>query len=162
MTLHLFLIVSMILCSLGAVMARRTIHGAIFLALVSILLAAVMFSANAPWAGVFELSVCAGLITVLFASTASMVGRGASYSKNERGALKWLPAALVVFGVIIWAVGAHFMPVFTPARHPGALSAMSVGDIIWRIRPMDLLGQLCIFVAGVLAVRIILGEGKDE
>jgi NADH-quinone oxidoreductase subunit J len=154
----------MIICSLAAVMAKRTIHAAILLALLSILLSAVMFTANAPWAGVFELSVCAGLITVLFAAAASMIGRGESYAKREARIFLWLPLALLVFGLIVWGVaGPVFAPLFNavkPAAGAGAL--MSAGDIIWKLRLPDLLGQLCIFVAGVLTVRTILGEGKDE
>ena len=162
MTLHLFLICSIIFCSLAAVMARRTIHAAIFLALVSIILAVIMFSANSPWAGVFELSVCAGLITVLFASTASMVGRGESYAKREHKKFLFLPLALIVFGIVIWAARGIFDPVFTPVQNAGAVSLMTVGDIIWKLRMPDLIGQLCIFVAGVLTVRVILGEGNNE
>jgi NADH-quinone oxidoreductase subunit J len=143
-------------------MSRRTIHAAVFLALVSILLAAAMFGAGAPWAGAFELSVCAGLITVLFASTASLIGRGESYAKREARKFRWLPLFLVVFGVIIWFTGRIFDPVLEPTQKAGALSLMSVGDIIWKLRTPDLLGQLCIFVAGVLTVRTILGEGSDE
>ena len=152
----------MIFCSLAAVMAKRVIHAAVMLALVSIILAVIMFSAGAPMAGVFELSVCAGLITVLFASTASMVGRGDSYAKNESKRFLWLPFALVVFGVIIWAGSAVFAPLLVPAKANAAIASMQAGDIIWKIHPVDLLGQLCIFVAGVLTVRIILGEGSDE
>jgi NADH-quinone oxidoreductase subunit J len=154
----------MVICSLAAVMAKRTIHAAIFLALLSILLAGVMFAANAPWAGVFELSVCAGLITVLFASAASMVGRGESYAKREAKIFRWLPLALLVFGIMVWwTAGPIFAPLFNAAApNAGAPALMSVGDIIWKLRMPDLLGQLCIFVAGVLTVRTILGEGKDE
>ena len=154
----------MIICALAAVMAKRTMHAAIFLALVSVLLAAVMFTAKVPWAGVFELSVCAGLITVLFASTASMVGRGQSYARKEAKIFFWLPFALAAFGIIIWAGGGTlFAPLFNNAvPHAGAQSLMTVGDIIWNLRMPDLLGQLCLFVAGVLTVRTILGEGSNE
>ena len=153
----------MIICALAAVMAKRTMHAALFLALVSIILAVIMFTANAPWAGVFELSVCAGLITVLFASTASMIGRGESYAKREAKIFRWLPLALLIFGIIVWSAGAAFAPVFNNAvPHAGASSLMPVGNIIWTLRTPDLIGQLCIFVAGVLTVRTILGEGSNE
>ena len=163
MSLHLFLTISMILCSLAAVMARRTIHAALFLALVSVLLAAIMFGANAPWAGVFELSVCAGLITVLFAGTASMIGRGESYARREAAIFRWLPLALLAFGALVWGAGAAFTPALdNPVDGAGAQSLMTAGEIIWKLRTPDLIGQLCIFVAGVLTVRTMLGEGSDE
>jgi len=152
----------MILCSLAAVMAKRTIHAALFLALVSILLATIMFSARAPWAAAFELSVCAGLITVLFASTASMIGRGESYARSEVKIFRWLPLALLVFGSLVWGASAFFTPALKPIAGAGADSIMNIGEIIWTLRTPDLLGQLCIFVAGVLTVRAMLGEGSDE
>ncbi|MDR0646455.1 MAG: NADH-quinone oxidoreductase subunit J [Elusimicrobiota bacterium] len=162
MSLHLFLVISMILCSLAAVMAKRTIHAAIFLALVSIILATIMFTAQAPWAGAVELSVCAGLITVLFASTASMIGRGESYAKRESKIFRFLPLGLIIFGVIILCCGDFFEPLFANTHNAAAPSLTTVGDIIWKLRTPDLIGQLCIFVAGVLTVRTMLGEGKDE
>lgn len=143
-------------------MAKRTIHAAIFLAIVSVILSAIMFDAHAPWAGVFELSVCAGLITVLFASTASMVGRGDSYARSEHKYFRFLPLALVVFGILLWLFGGALTHVLIPNNNPGGMATMTVGDIIWKFRLNDLLGQLCIFVAGVLAVRTMLGEGSDE
>jgi NADH-quinone oxidoreductase subunit J len=162
MSLHLFLVAAMILCSLAAVMAKRIMNAAIFLALVSIILATIMFAANAPWAGAFELSVCAGLITVLFASTASMVGRGGSYAKRETKIFRFLPPALIIFGIIIWFCGGFFTPLFANVYNTGENSLTTVGDIIWKLRTPDLIGQLCIFVAGVLTVRTMLGEGNDE
>ncbi len=162
MTLHLFLTSAMIICALIAVMIKRTIHAAIFLAILSVLLALVMFGADAPWAGVFELSVCAGLITVLFASTASMVGRGESYAKNEKKYFRFLPVALIIFGVCLWMWGGQLAAVLMPSDLISPTANMKVGDIIWTYGLNDLLGQLCIFVAGVLTVRIILGEGSNE
>jgi NADH-quinone oxidoreductase subunit J len=138
------------------------IHSAIFLALVSVLLATIMFSAYAPWAGVFELSVCAGLITVLFASTASMIGRGESYAKRERKKFLFLPPVLIVFGVLVWLFGGQITQVFQISQTPAVPAFMTVGDVMWNLRLPDLLGQLCLFVAGVMAVRVILGEGSDE
>jgi NADH-quinone oxidoreductase subunit J len=143
-------------------MAKRIVHSAIFLALVSIILSTIMFGANSPWAAVVELSVCAGLITVLFASTASMVGRGGKYAQREGKKFLFLPLALVVFGAFIWAAAAYFAPVLDPVKHVDATPLLAAGEIIWKLRLPDIIGQLCIFVAGVLTVRIILGEGSDE
>lgn len=49
-----------------AIHLRDLLKGALALAVMSAILAAVFFHFGAPWAGAFELSVCAGFITVLF------------------------------------------------------------------------------------------------
>jgi len=52
--------------ALLAVHLRDLLKGALALAVMSAVLAAIFFHLGAPWAAMFELSVCAGFITVLF------------------------------------------------------------------------------------------------
>ena len=66
MKLDLILLGGMLLCCLWAVMARGLLRAAIALATTSVVLAIIMFRLDSPLAAVFELSVCAGLITVVF------------------------------------------------------------------------------------------------
>ncbi|NLO04341.1 MAG: hypothetical protein GX131_00790 [candidate division WS1 bacterium] len=49
-----------------AVHLRDVLKGALALAVMSAILAAMFYRFGAPWAAMFELSVCAGFITVLF------------------------------------------------------------------------------------------------
>ncbi|MGI5817474.1 MAG: hydrogenase subunit MbhD domain-containing protein [Armatimonadota bacterium] len=49
-----------------AVHLRDVLKGALALAVMSAILAAMFYHFGAPWAAMFELSVCAGFITVLF------------------------------------------------------------------------------------------------
>ncbi len=55
-----------VLLALLAVHLRDLLKGALALAVMSAILAALFFRFGAPWAAMFELSVCAGFITVLF------------------------------------------------------------------------------------------------
>ena len=161
MTLHLFLLTALVVCALIAAMSKNFIYAAVWLALSSIALTGVMFSMNAAWAGVFELSVGAGLITVLLASMASMIGKDTNYGDNERRFMKFLPTALLFCGAFIWILTSKYAGVFRPAViEKGA--PMLVGDIIWRLRRMDLLGQICIFVAGALMVKTFFSGGKNN
>ncbi len=54
------------------VMIRDLLKAAVSLAALSAVLTVILFMLKAPLAAVFELSVCAGLITVVFVSTISM------------------------------------------------------------------------------------------
>jgi len=49
-----------------AIHVRDVLKGVLALAVVSAILAAMFYHFGAPYAAVFELSICAGLITVLF------------------------------------------------------------------------------------------------
>ena len=61
------------ICAVLAVHLRDILRAAIALAALSVVLAAIFFKLGAPYAGAFELSVCAGLITVLFIAAISSV-----------------------------------------------------------------------------------------
>ncbi len=61
-----------VLFVLVAIEIKDLIKSAIALGIASALLAAVFYILGAPFAAVFELSVCAGLVTVLLLSSVSM------------------------------------------------------------------------------------------
>ncbi|MDR3644105.1 MAG: NADH-quinone oxidoreductase subunit J, partial [Clostridia bacterium] len=79
-TILIILLAGMVVSAAACVMMRNLLHAAIMLAVTSAILAIAMFVLNAPLAGVFELSVCAGLITVIFVSAISMTK---TYTKEE-------------------------------------------------------------------------------
>ena len=58
-------------CGILAVHLRDILRSAISLAILSVVLSALFFHLKAPFAGAFELSVCAGLVTVLFVAAIS-------------------------------------------------------------------------------------------
>ncbi|MFW6155901.1 MAG: hydrogenase subunit MbhD domain-containing protein [Armatimonadota bacterium] len=55
-----------LLLAVLAIHMRDLLKGTLALALMSAILAAMFYHFGAPWAAMFELSVCAGFITVLF------------------------------------------------------------------------------------------------
>ena len=73
MNYDLILLVIMMLAALMTVLSTRLLIAAIGLALTSVMITILMFKLKSPLAGVFELSICAGLITVIFISTISFV-----------------------------------------------------------------------------------------
>ena len=64
--MHLLLMIGLVVFSILSVLIRDLLKAAISLAVASIFLAIIFFRMNAAYAGVFEVSVVAGLITVLF------------------------------------------------------------------------------------------------
>ena len=60
------LAVVMVICAIVAVVSKNLLRAAIALGVGSAALAVIFFLLNAPYAGGFELSVGAGLVSVLF------------------------------------------------------------------------------------------------
>ena len=74
--MSIFLVILAIISAVFAVrLTREILFSAIALGVLSIILAIICFKLDSPYAGVFELSVCAGLITVLFVVVISLTKR---------------------------------------------------------------------------------------
>lgn len=137
------------------------LRAAIGLALTSALVSVVVFQMGAPLAAVFELSVCAGLITVVFAATISMTRpldeKGAARCRVRRKA-RFSPLFLVVaaIGAALWASG-YALEITAP---PSTATATS-RDVLWGLRRLDLVGQLVILFVGVFGVVVLFKE-RDE
>ncbi|HNX50328.1 MAG TPA: NADH-quinone oxidoreductase subunit J [Thermoanaerobaculaceae bacterium] len=128
------------------------LYSAVGLAVASIMLSIVLFQFGANIAAVFELSVCAGLITVLFVSTVSLT-KDSDQSGESRLPARFLLPMLVVF------TGVALTGVTWLASHVGAASGAARGsfqEIFWGQRSTDVLGQIAIILAGVLGMLAVL------
>ena len=72
---NIVLFVAAIVAAVLAVRFNNLLFAAIALAALSAILAIMFYQLNSPYAAVFELSVCAGLITALFVSAISLTRR---------------------------------------------------------------------------------------
>lgn len=160
--IEIFLLVMLVLSALFSVMARSLLKAATGLALVSILLTILIFRLNAPLAAVFELSVCAGLITVVFVSAISLTKPMThkeimELSKNKFRRYKYLPVLVILAGIIgMRCFGLQIGPVALAAQ-----KAADVRDILWNMRQLDLFGQVIIILAGAFGVVILFKERKN-
>ena len=76
MVLQTALLIGLVIFSVLAILLKDLLKSAIALAAASLLLGIIFFRMNAPYAGVFEISVVAGLITVLFILTIALTEGG--------------------------------------------------------------------------------------
>ncbi len=72
---NLILLVLMVAFSTYAIFSRRLLFASVALGLSSCLLAIIFFNLDAPFAGSFELSIGAGLISLLFIMAISLTER---------------------------------------------------------------------------------------
>ncbi|MDR0310102.1 MAG: NADH-quinone oxidoreductase subunit J [Acidobacteriota bacterium] len=152
----------MTLSALWAVMATDILKSALGLALTSVFLSIVIFLLGSPLAAVFELSVCAGLITVVFISAISMIKpeghtRGEDLGLRRKRRLKKylpLPLLLVIAGILLW-VNRTGLPVSPP---PPDGSPLTMLEVMWDERRIDLAGQAIMILVGVFGIVVLFKE----
>ena len=160
MVLQILLLVGLVLFSVLAVLLKDLLRAAISLAVASLLLGIIFFRMNAPYAGVFEISVVAGLITVLFMLTIALT-KGGETAESKAASFAF-PAFFVLF-IVIDAIIMKKLIQKVPAL-PGPEEAGTFGQVLWNTRTLDLVGQIAVIFAGVFAVLALFrkGENKDE
>lgn len=163
-TILLVLLFFMVLASLGAVMMKSLLKGAIALALTSLILTVILFLLQSPLAAVFELSVCAGLITVVFVSAIALTRpesseEEADSAKERRSRFIHLPivAVIAAVGLFLILTGTENTWVVHKAAVQGSIS-----ETLWRIRPLEILGQMAVVLAGVFGVIVLFKEGDSR
>jgi NADH-quinone oxidoreductase subunit J len=160
MTINIILLSGLILTALWTVMTIRLIRSVAGLALTSAILAAIMYRLHSPLAAVFELSVCAGLIPVIFITTVSFTQRVSKerlrIRRHERFVKFWyLPFIVITAGILL------FQHLKVPElKIPLATGSSDVRNVLWNLRHLDLLGQVVIILAGVFGVVVLFKEPK--
>jgi NADH-quinone oxidoreductase subunit J len=169
LTIVILLMELLVLSAIFTVMIRNLLKAAIALALTSAVLTVIMFLLGAWMAAVFELSVCAGLITVVIISAISLtkpltMDESREMQKKRLRRFIYLPFLLiVVFSAlyISWKFGyLHFTWNFI---NPYQVSQQpTIGDAIWKTRQVDIIGQIIVILSGVFGVVVLFKEKKDK
>lgn len=162
MVINIILIIMLVIAAVGTVMTTRLPRSAIGLAITSVLLTIIMFKLGSPLAAVFELSVCAGLISAIFISILSLMRRITTESRavrqKEHFHKYWLLPIIIVLAAI--ALSQIHLPMdFNLPKQP---SENDVRIILWNLRHLDLLGQIVILLAGSFGVVVLFKERKNE
>lgn len=71
--LHSLMLVLVVLCIFLAVFLKDLLYSALSLGIASAVLGILFFAMQSPYAGVFELSVGAGMVTILFIAAISLI-----------------------------------------------------------------------------------------
>jgi uncharacterized MnhB-related membrane protein len=148
--LFVALVIGALLCGLQAIRAERLLLAALWLAGLSALVSLLLYLLGAAEVAVIELSVGAGLVTVLFVFAISIAGEDAM---DARALVPgpWA-CALVVLCVIL--LGALSLPVSQSPVRPEPSFAV----VLWQTRGLDVLAQVVLIFAGALGVRGLLAE----
>jgi NADH-quinone oxidoreductase subunit J len=160
MAINLILLAALLWAGIWTVMATRLVRSVVGLALVSALVSILIFRLNSPLAAVFELSVCSGLISVIFVTTISFTPRLTSEKLEERRKQRidkysYLPIILLAAGILLM--------IFKPRLDfpiPPVPQEQDARTIIWHLRHIDLLGQILVLLAGVFGIVILFKEPR--
>lgn len=160
----LLLLFSMVFFAVCTVVVKDLLKSAIALGAASIILSIIMFFMKSYLAAVFELSVCAGLITVVIISTISLIKQrdkeeAVEYAKMRKRRFIYLPFILLITGLSMFALRKYINTDY---------AAISIGfepavqEILWNVRKTDIIGQIIIILAGVFGVTILFREGDNK
>lgn len=154
MVWQLIIAVGILVAAVLAVRAKRLLVSAIWLALTSALVALMIYLLGAPQIAVIELSVGAGLVTVLFVFAINIAG-------EESLKLKSLLPKPFAWGLIIVAAG---LAIYLILPRLGVIPTIpqdpTAGKILWEERYLDILLQMALIFSGVLGVLGLLSAGK--
>lgn len=149
---HILIAAGTLVCAIQAVRAARLLVSALWLAGTSALVALEMYVLGAPEIAVIELSVGAGLVTVLFVFAINLTGEE-NYDARRMTPrpLAWLLLAIAA-GLLVYFILPNIDPSFTP------LAPSNFRDIFWSDRQLDTLLQILMIFSGVLGVLGLLEE----
>jgi NADH-quinone oxidoreductase subunit J len=145
-----------------AVMSHSILKSAIFLAAASATLGVIMYVLGAVWAAVFEVSVCSGLVTVIFISAISLSKIKKEEIKkvyNDKKRMALLPAALVIGGVVLVLIA--LSNDFSLTNTAAAVTE-DFREIFWNTRQADILGQIIAILVGGIAVAVLFRENEQK
>ena len=139
------------LCALQAVRAPRLLNSALWLAGASACLAMLLYRLGARQVAVIELSVGAGLVTVLFVFALAVAGEdGMGAPAVVPKPLAWMLAGLVGALLALLLLGGQ--PV------PPASTAAVAESVTWGARALDLALLVLLIFAGALGVAGLLAD----
>jgi NADH-quinone oxidoreductase subunit J len=161
MVIEIILLIALVIFALWTVMTPRLPRSAVGLAITSAVLTIIMFKLSSPLAAVFELSICAGLISAIFISIISLMPRITAQDRDIRQKEHFHKYWLLPIIVVIVAVALSQLHLPTNFNLPAQPVENDVRIILWNLRHLDLLGQIVILLAGAFGVAILFKERKN-
>jgi uncharacterized MnhB-related membrane protein len=142
-----------IFCAYRAVRSPRLLASSLFLAVVSALVSVMLFLLGATEVAVIELSVGAGLVTVLLVYALSVVGEDA----QDPPSVIPKPLAFVLVVLAAGLIGWMALPLIPL---PQAVRDLLLVDVLWKQRALDVWIQVALIFSGVLGILGLLTESK--
>jgi NADH:ubiquinone oxidoreductase subunit 6 (subunit J) len=147
------LILLTLYCALMAVVCVRILHAALWLAVVSALTSLMLYRLGAWQIAVIELSVGAGMVTVLMVFAISLVGEPTDDVTPQNRTplvLVFIPFALILALVV------PLLPAAPSTANP------PVEMLLWQRRGLDMVAQVVVLFSAVLGVLGLLEPSRES
>ncbi len=152
--LNVLLGIATLICALQAIRTNRLLISAIWLAGASALVALILYLLGAVQVAVIELSVGAGLVTVLFVFAINISGEEVfKPARLVPKPLAWA-IALIAAALLIWFTYGSVSTAGT------GVETYPFATVLWEIRGIDIILQGLLIFAGVLAVLGLMAEDE--
>lgn len=152
MLVHIVVVAGLLVCAAQAVHAKRLLHSALWLAGTSALVALEMYLLGAPEVAVIELSVGAGLVTVLFVFAINIAGE--EMISVQPIVPRPLARALVLMSILLLG----WMDLEIIGTQVTVIEPLHFKVVLWDTRLLDVLLQMALIFAGVLGVLGLLAD----
>lgn len=150
---------AMLVFGFFSVLGRHLINSALSLAAVSAACGVLMYVLGAHTAAIFEISVCSGLVTVIFISAVSLSNGDRQASAPEKRA-HLLPVILIGIGAVLMI--AAMLTGFSLGAHSPVGSASTFDNVFWETRQADIFGQMIAIIAGASAIVVFFKESEKQ
>ena len=154
--LYLLIVVGLLVCAFMAIRAGRLLGSALWLAGASALTALILYLLGAAEVAVIELSVGAGLVTILFVFAINIAGDEAIDVKSLIPKPLALILVIIASGFLLWMVLPSMGVVLPLPQESGFVRTF------WEDRSLDALLQIVLIFAGVLGMLGLLAESKSK
>lgn len=148
---YFLLLLGAIFCAYRATVSKRILSSTLYLACISALTSVVIYMLGATQVAVMELSVGAGLVTVLMVYALSVVGDDAL----DPTSLIPKPLALGLVAAVTILLGWMVFPAIQAVAVTGDIDLASV---LWQSRVLDVWIQIVLIFSGVMGVLGLLSE----
>ena len=156
MVIQTLVLSGMLICAIQAIRSPRLLVSALWLAGCSALLALALALYGAPEVGVVELSVGAGLVTIIFVFAINIAGEETAVA----GAAVPRPLAWALMGLfgllLLWLIVPRLL---APVLRRDALPFLRA---VWEERSLDTILQVALIFSGVLGSLGLLAERHEE
>ena len=156
----IIVLVSLVLAAVGTAVIRNLLAAAVALALTSVILTVALFIMGLQLAAVIELSVCAGLVTAVFATAISLTR---PKEDEALAAKRWKRFLPLPFILLVLAAGILLLwPGMDIHIAGGNYADAAAQKVMWEQRSLDILGLILIILAGVLGVAVLFREKEGK
>jgi uncharacterized MnhB-related membrane protein len=147
---YLWLTLGIMICAIQAIRSPRLLPSALWLAGASALVSVILYALGAREVAVIELSVGAGLVTVLFVYAIAIAGDDAL---GRRSPVPW-PLALGLAILIVFLLAWQALPMI---GIPVTAAESTFKHTLWQQRAPDVLVQIVFLFIGAIGVLGLVG-----